>query len=386
MRSGLKEANPEATFGDLNVLLGGKWKEVSAEDKVVYLEDAKAQKEQYTKDKAEYDEANPSPATGEDTEAEESPPKRARKAKRDPDAPKSPTTAYGLFANEHREEVAKANSTLNKKEVTAALKQLWTELIDEDKARFIGQHAAAKAQHEIDMAEFLRSTAYVAEPTDEMETEAAEARAESKGEETAASPPKSVKKSQSTDKPTDKKTPASKSAQAAPPSPAKNVKTMLDFFGGKKGAAKSTTKAKEASEPVAKVAEADAPEVTTEQNEEGDEVDAMDVETPVDEEKESSANVDAPAEGDNTVMTTDAVVEDAGPTDDEEDAAPPTQIVADIAAKVEVQAEVKSKPEVEPKATTTKSAPCFKPPTKSSESVTSSAATSADDYNPSKDR
>lgn len=71
-RKALKEKNPELTIGEMSKMIGISWKTVSAEDKAVYEEKSKKDKQRYTEELATYKSSQGTPAAGKmDVEADD---------------------------------------------------------------------------------------------------------------------------------------------------------------------------------------------------------------------------------------------------------------------------------------------------------------------------
>ena len=92
-RESIKEANPEATLGQISKIGGEKWRELSDDDKQPYEEKYKSAKE-------DYDEAMKSyKPSGEFAKSSK---KSSKSGKKDANAPKKPQSAYFLWMNDNR--------------------------------------------------------------------------------------------------------------------------------------------------------------------------------------------------------------------------------------------------------------------------------------------
>ena len=104
MRADIKEKNPDITPTEVMKEIGVRWKAMSAEDKKPFEEKSKVDKGRYKDEMAEYKAKRV--AAGEESEKEA--PKK-KKAKKDKDAPKGPSSAYIIFGNETRNAVKEEN-------------------------------------------------------------------------------------------------------------------------------------------------------------------------------------------------------------------------------------------------------------------------------------
>ena len=145
-RAGIKEANPDASFGDMGKLVGAAWKEV--DDKTKWEEMAAEDKQRYKKDMAAY-----SPPSEDDVSSDDDGNKKPKKkrAKKDPNAPKNAKSAFMFFSSAKRAGIKEANPDASfgdmGKLVGAAWKEVddktkWEELAAEDKQRYKKEMAA----------------------------------------------------------------------------------------------------------------------------------------------------------------------------------------------------------------------------------------------------
>ena len=149
-RSEIKEANPDASFGDLGKLVGAAWKELSDDGKAEWEEKAKEDKARYAKEMSNYS----APEDSDDDDLDDSDGGKgkkkipaAKKAKKDPNAPKGAKSAFMYFSTAKRSEIKEANPDASfgdlGKLVGAAWKELndsekvkWEEMAKEDKTRY----------------------------------------------------------------------------------------------------------------------------------------------------------------------------------------------------------------------------------------------------------
>jgi len=93
--------------------------------------------------------------------------KKAKKAKKvkkmkDPNAPKRPLTAYFLYVAEVRQDVVEE---IGKSDITAVGKkigEMWRNLSDEEKAKYIETANESKAEYQEEMNEYKQSAEYAA--------------------------------------------------------------------------------------------------------------------------------------------------------------------------------------------------------------------------------
>ncbi|KAG0203785.1 Non-histone chromosomal protein 6 [Mortierella sp. GBA30] len=91
--------------------------------------------------------------------------KRKRKAKKDPNAPKNPMSAYLLFCEEWREKVKAQNPESSFGELGRLLGEQWRKYSEEQKAPYVAKHEKAKAKYAVEKA------AYDAKKADEDDDE-----------------------------------------------------------------------------------------------------------------------------------------------------------------------------------------------------------------------
>ncbi|KAF9975898.1 Non-histone chromosomal protein 6 [Mortierella antarctica] len=84
----------------------------------------------------------------------EEPKKRKRKAKKDPNAPKNPMSAYLMFCEEWREKVKAQNPDASFGELGRLLGVQWRSYSDEQKTPYVSKHEKAKAKYAVEKAAY----------------------------------------------------------------------------------------------------------------------------------------------------------------------------------------------------------------------------------------
>jgi high mobility group protein B1 len=126
-------------IGPVGKAAGEKWNALSDKEKKTYNEKADKLKAGYEKDLKAFTDA------GGVVQARKS--KTAEKAKKDPNAPKRPLSAYILFSMDERPRIVKKlGKDAKVTEVTKALGEVWQTLSDEKQKPY--QEKAAKAKKE----------------------------------------------------------------------------------------------------------------------------------------------------------------------------------------------------------------------------------------------
>jgi hypothetical protein len=137
--------NPNADFAESNRKLGELWKGTAEEERLVYSTTAAKLRVEYQKERLKYKAEHPKQSSDED---DASPKKRRKRAKRDPDAPKKPTSAYFYFQKKIRAAVKDelgekaAVGDIAKKiaekwrGLSATEKQPFNDLAEEDRERY----------------------------------------------------------------------------------------------------------------------------------------------------------------------------------------------------------------------------------------------------------
>jgi structure-specific recognition protein 1 len=98
MRPTVKAENPEAEFGTIAKLIGEKYKNMSPEEREKWNEKAATEKKRYESEMADYS----APDDSDDDAGK-------KKPKKDPNAPKKPTSAYLHFSSANRARISKEN-------------------------------------------------------------------------------------------------------------------------------------------------------------------------------------------------------------------------------------------------------------------------------------
>ena len=167
IRPELKEENPDWKVGDIAKEAGRRWKEMDDEDKTEYNEKAAELKKEYQVKLAEY-EANKG-SDDEDEEEDEGPKKRKRKAKKDPNAPKRPLSAYFIFTNDIRAELKEENPDWKIGDIAKECGRRWGEMDDEDKTEYTEKAAELKKEYQVKLAEYEANKGSDDEDEDEEE-------------------------------------------------------------------------------------------------------------------------------------------------------------------------------------------------------------------------
>ena len=131
-RSEIKEANPDATFAEIQKLLSNAWKELSDEDKEAFNQKASEDKARYEAEMKEYKQA----LNVMDDDSVRSTTKKKKKAKKDPNAPKRVTTAYMLFVKEKRSEIVEKNPDASFGEIGKLMGTAFNALNEDEKKKY----------------------------------------------------------------------------------------------------------------------------------------------------------------------------------------------------------------------------------------------------------
>jgi hypothetical protein len=137
-RDEVKEENPTVKMKDITKKLGEMWKEVDEDLKGEYQEKAKQDKERYEKELETY-----IPKDGYKN------PKDKKKGKVKSNAPKRVRSAYLFFCKENRQEVA--STCLKNTDILKKLGEMWKELSDKKKKKYVKMSDEDKERYEEEM-------------------------------------------------------------------------------------------------------------------------------------------------------------------------------------------------------------------------------------------
>ncbi len=140
VRSKLKDENPDLSFGDLGKLIGQKYKQLTAEEKQKYTDQAEEAKAAYDKAMEKYT----PPDDDEDNDSDDGTKKSVKsasstskkKAKKDPNAPKRAKSAYMFYNQLNRSTVKDENSSLSFGELGKLMGQKYKALTPEERAKY----------------------------------------------------------------------------------------------------------------------------------------------------------------------------------------------------------------------------------------------------------
>ena len=169
-RENTKTANPNATNTDIYKLLGGQWREASAETKAKYESLYKASKSKADEEIAAYAQTDSFRAFATKTVAitsatakpESAVAKNAtpKKALHDPNAPKRASSAYILFSQAERASVKAAYPDATNTEIYQRLGEKWREASADTKATFESLYKVNKTKAEDEMAAYEQTDSF----------------------------------------------------------------------------------------------------------------------------------------------------------------------------------------------------------------------------------
>jgi len=129
------------SVGDVSKESSDRWKKLSVDDRAVWDQKAKADKERYNLEKASY------------TGPWQVPWKRAKK---DPNAPKRPMSAFLFFSQDKRRMIKGENPGMRNTEISRVLGEMWKNASDEEKAPHIEREARERAKYKINIAKWRK--------------------------------------------------------------------------------------------------------------------------------------------------------------------------------------------------------------------------------------
>ena len=163
VRAKIKAEDPSLSFGEIAKLIGQKWKEIDSETKDRYTKMAEDNKKKYDIEMAAYKENNEDLVPVNDKSSQGKKPSKnvpksvaspASKTKKDPNAPKVPSTAWFLFSADERLKVKAEDPSLTFGEIAKLIGQRWKEVDPEDKKRYEKIAEEGKKKYDIDMAAY----------------------------------------------------------------------------------------------------------------------------------------------------------------------------------------------------------------------------------------
>jgi len=127
-RARVKKKHPDAKFGEMAKLLSAEYKELSEGELAELEKKVEKEKERYEREMKNY---KPPPGYG-DSEKN----LKAKKKKKDPNAPKRATTAFMFFSTKMRPIIKKEKPDIKFTEMGKLIGQKWRELNSDDKKEF----------------------------------------------------------------------------------------------------------------------------------------------------------------------------------------------------------------------------------------------------------
>mmetsp|Transcript_32528 Transcript_32528/g.69254 ORF Transcript_32528/g.69254 Transcript_32528/m.69254 type:complete len:863 (+) Transcript_32528:183-2771(+) len=152
-RGEVKAANPDASFGDIAKLVSEEWKKLGEGDKAKWNAKAEQDKARYKNEMVDYE--PPSDSNGDDSADDDKGKKpKAKRAKKDPNAPKRPMNAYMIYANSVRAQIREEKPDLSMTDVTKEISQRYKSIGDGEKAKLQAKVDAAKEVYKKQMASY----------------------------------------------------------------------------------------------------------------------------------------------------------------------------------------------------------------------------------------
>jgi len=152
-RAGIKDANPDASFGDIARLVSDEWKKLDDSGKAEWAEKAKKDKLRYEKEMKDYT----PPSDDDDSDGETDKKPKAKRAKKDPNAPKRPMNAYMLYSNSVRAKVREENPELSITDVSKEIGARYKKLGADEKAKLKAKVDSAMEVYKKEMAAYETS-------------------------------------------------------------------------------------------------------------------------------------------------------------------------------------------------------------------------------------
>lgn len=160
MRDQFRRENPGMTFGQLSKYTSHMYKNLTQEEKASW--EARS-----VQDKARYDAEmeNYTPPLGHDARGvliDDHPRKKAKRAPKDPLAPKRATGAYVFFTNEYRPKIMLENPGIKFVDLGRVLGERWRNLDSDEKKRYEDMAIRDKRRFQVEQEQYEASKASVA--------------------------------------------------------------------------------------------------------------------------------------------------------------------------------------------------------------------------------
>eukprot|EP00578_Thalassiosira_sp_NH16_P002941 CAMPEP_0181137534 /NCGR_PEP_ID=MMETSP1071-20121207/33756_1 /TAXON_ID=35127 /ORGANISM="Thalassiosira sp., Strain NH16" /LENGTH=835 /DNA_ID=CAMNT_0023224293 /DNA_START=149 /DNA_END=2656 /DNA_ORIENTATION=+ len=153
-RNEIKEANPDASFGEMGKLVGAAWKELTDEGKVKWNEKAEKDKARYKNEMKDYTPPSDDDDSDDDSDAKGAKKPKAKRAKKDPNAPKRPMNAYMLYSNSIRAKIREDNPELTMGGIAKEIGARYKNISESQKAMWQAKAEEAKEVYKKQMAKY----------------------------------------------------------------------------------------------------------------------------------------------------------------------------------------------------------------------------------------
>lgn len=151
-RSNILKDDPNINFGDISKKLSEKWKSLSENEKIPYINKSNEDKERFKKEMDEYKISE----SDEDIEENKKSEKKKRK-KKNKDEPKKALSAYLFFSMEERPKITEKDPKMNFPDITKKVAEKWNSLDEKDKAPYVIKANNDKERYKRDMEQYVKS-------------------------------------------------------------------------------------------------------------------------------------------------------------------------------------------------------------------------------------
>ncbi|KAJ5067060.1 high mobility group protein dsp1 [Anaeramoeba ignava] len=152
-RPQIMENNKGIKVGEISKIIGSMWKELTEDQKKVFVDQAEKEKADYEKNLEEYQKNHPetNDSSGDERHSRKT---RKHKHRKLPPPPKKPKNAYLLYSDAIRPKIMEENKGIKVGELSKLISKTWKELKEEEKEVYTKKADELKAQFEKEIKEY----------------------------------------------------------------------------------------------------------------------------------------------------------------------------------------------------------------------------------------